>query len=1082
MNTDLAKHDKLMRDAMYLFYGYEVTTEGDSFNVVFHTPEQAIQFCVFVQNALNDIDWSPEVLQDHVAGGDYRTFRGFRIRMGVHSSLAVGARRHENTDRMYYAGSADTVAKALCNAANGGQILISGSTLADVGTIETIAGGEYSNMSSRYRYALHWAGNALRRAGRCLMRRGRGAPRDLSFHIVHLGAHFLDIVSSHEEQQGRSHKDTDSDTNRSSGSTSGSFLSKHQQKLKQKDSLSKKVKATLSSGNDRNQSWETDTMRWRELLENGKHEVIEIVPNSLSDREFGPIRTVRQVTASYKETPSGTVTFGFTYIEGAKALCQWNEALFRDALELHNRTIRAALAEFAGYEVRELDGQFLLAFGSSLRAVQCALACQKALVRLHWDSQLLQHSAACKKVVGGSVAFRGLRVQIGLCTGPVVERKPCRRTGRAEYFGSVLNKAARLAAVTHGGQVLASQSTIARLSPDNIQSLGLSLSDKGHHRLKGMQMPEHVYEVTDHATFARKFPGLKLNKEQEMSDRFVSFATARGREGEGSSGAGEIERGRTPSSSFDATRSEVIEDAGMKGSSRSAVLIDRPLQPENFDELHEPGNSDNDNQNGHVLAATASHKSAKSDKESSRTGAPLQRDRLRMPVLICDDCAVQQAVLQQCLKRMGFRNISTVSTATAALEELFSSEVPYRLAIFDVHTDEIDGLTACRLVRQRIHIDTQPTILLISADPQISIERAYADGADGFLQKPVVKSSLEAMLAQEKEHLLLFTDQEATLDDSASTAANGQKSSAQPMRNARKGSNKTALHSASEESTTFALIAKPSLSWLGAGIKSRLENAGHIVIVIELNASLSASLHEAVSHASVVSFDGLSWPLEQEFDGFWTSCASAVLQAVQGPSLLSMILPAGIDACASFTLALLRAGFERVHQVPSDCRQGKADSPSDVVEVLYKKLEGDALTANLNFQLDCFVEACEIADEIVQITSVHNGTLQYVNPAFTLATGFQEQEALGQAAEAFCSEENNIEVLNGMSKMLSEGKVWNGSYTGRRKGGYNFAKVGSISARTGAFHIEVMRDFVAHNSTKASISNSQQSSVDKSRD
>lgn len=97
MNKDLALHDKLIRETMEIFFGYELLTEGDSFKLAFHRPQQAIQFCVYVQEKLMEQPWSEGICKCMDDGDD--NFRGLRIRMGVHSAVALNANRHSSTVR-----------------------------------------------------------------------------------------------------------------------------------------------------------------------------------------------------------------------------------------------------------------------------------------------------------------------------------------------------------------------------------------------------------------------------------------------------------------------------------------------------------------------------------------------------------------------------------------------------------------------------------------------------------------------------------------------------------------------------------------------------------------------------------------------------------------------------------------------------------------------------------------------------------------------------------------------------------------------------------------------------------------------
>ncbi len=71
-------------------------------------------------------------------------------------------------------------------------------------------------------------------------------------------------------------------------------------------------------------------------------------------------------------------------------------------------------------------------------------------------------------------------------------------TGEAElrdgdYYGSHVNRAARLMAIGHGGQVLVSGFTASLL--DDALASGISLRDLGEHTLRGLDRPEHVFQL-----------------------------------------------------------------------------------------------------------------------------------------------------------------------------------------------------------------------------------------------------------------------------------------------------------------------------------------------------------------------------------------------------------------------------------------------------------------------------------------------------------------------------------------------------------------------------------------------------------
>jgi hypothetical protein len=78
--------------------------------------------------------------------------------------------------------------------------------------------------------------------------------------------------------------------------------------------------------------------------------------------------------------PDGTVTIMFSDIEGSTAM---NERLgdrrWLELLREHNVVIREKVNAYGGFEVKSAGDGFMLAFQSARRALECAIAIQKAL-------------------------------------------------------------------------------------------------------------------------------------------------------------------------------------------------------------------------------------------------------------------------------------------------------------------------------------------------------------------------------------------------------------------------------------------------------------------------------------------------------------------------------------------------------------------------------------------------------------------------------------------------------------------------------------------------------------------------------
>src|SRR5215212_8155357 len=168
------------------------------------------------------------------------------------------------------------------------------------------------------------------------------------------------------------------------------------------------------------------------------------------------------------ELPSGTVTFLFTDIEGSSARWEGHPEAMRVALARHDALVRAPIVEHHGHVVKTMGDAFHAAFARATDAVLAALDAQRQLQAEPWGET------------------GPLRVRMALHTGAAEERD-------GDYYGPALNRAARLVAIGHGGQVLLSD-VVAGLVRD-VMPAGVSPRDLGEHRLKDLSRPERVHEV-----------------------------------------------------------------------------------------------------------------------------------------------------------------------------------------------------------------------------------------------------------------------------------------------------------------------------------------------------------------------------------------------------------------------------------------------------------------------------------------------------------------------------------------------------------------------------------------------------------
>ena len=170
--------------------------------------------------------------------------------------------------------------------------------------------------------------------------------------------------------------------------------------------------------------------------------------------------------------PAGTLTFLFTDIEGSTKLqTELGTDRYQDVLETHTRILRDAFKD-GGVEIRVEGDALFVVFPVAAKAVRATAAAQRALA-----AATFPHGAT-------------VRVRMGMHTG---EGRPATADAGADYVGIDVNRAARVAAAGHGGQVLLTDATATLARPD--LGDGVSIRDLGEFRLKDLATPEHLFQL-----------------------------------------------------------------------------------------------------------------------------------------------------------------------------------------------------------------------------------------------------------------------------------------------------------------------------------------------------------------------------------------------------------------------------------------------------------------------------------------------------------------------------------------------------------------------------------------------------------
>ena len=182
-----------------------------------------------------------------------------------------------------------------------------------------------------------------------------------------------------------------------------------------------------------------------------------------------PIGT-REASEGQPRLLDGVVTFIFTDVEGSTQMSEESPDLMMRALEQHDEVIGDAVDAHHGVSVKprgEGDSRFLV-FADACDALRAIAQIQTRLASVDW------------------VTPRPMLIRAALHTGTADLQL-------GDYYGSEVNRTARLRAIAHGGQTVMSQSTW-ELVRDRLPD-GVTVRDMGEHGLKDLTGPERVYQL-----------------------------------------------------------------------------------------------------------------------------------------------------------------------------------------------------------------------------------------------------------------------------------------------------------------------------------------------------------------------------------------------------------------------------------------------------------------------------------------------------------------------------------------------------------------------------------------------------------
>ncbi|KAF5337656.1 hypothetical protein D9758_012998 [Tetrapyrgos nigripes] len=222
-------------------------------------------------------------------------------------------------------------------------------------------------------------------------------------------------------------------------------------------------------------------------------------------------RDPRDQFGSEVPAPIGHLALVFTDIRNSTHLWDVNDGM-KTAWRLHNNLLRKLLRLCGGYEVKTEGDAFMCAFPTSLEAVWWCLSVQEELLKEPWPMNLLQcDDGRPIYEPGGRLVTQGLAVRMGIhCGTPLCERDPVNH--RMDYFGPMVNRAARVNGIALGGQIMCSADVMREIRAkvfgdgpstpysdhqtqqaiNSIRQIGVAHFLVGEVKLKGLELPEMV--------------------------------------------------------------------------------------------------------------------------------------------------------------------------------------------------------------------------------------------------------------------------------------------------------------------------------------------------------------------------------------------------------------------------------------------------------------------------------------------------------------------------------------------------------------------------------------------------------------
>eukprot|EP00668_Euglena_longa_P024254 GGOE01030299.1.p1 GENE.GGOE01030299.1~~GGOE01030299.1.p1 ORF type:complete len:766 (-),score=177.99 GGOE01030299.1:1655-3952(-) len=239
---------------------------------------------------------------------------------------------------------------------------------------------------------------------------------------------------------------------------------------------------------------------------------------------WGRHRRTQRDNSKAPRDPNRDICVLFTDIQASTTLWAEVPEVMAPALDVHHTIIRKLIRKYRCYEVKTIGDSFMVACADPIAGVQLSLAIQEALYQHDWESddldKVYRRQTDCHLSHDAyHSCWRGLRVRVGMHYGRAQVTFD-ETTKGYDYYGTVVNAAARIEGAAHGGQVVMSRDVYDQVA-NYCSANNVIVNSLGAVQLRGLSNPLDLIQVLSAHFGDRIFPPLRTEDhggEEEKGD------------------------------------------------------------------------------------------------------------------------------------------------------------------------------------------------------------------------------------------------------------------------------------------------------------------------------------------------------------------------------------------------------------------------------------------------------------------------------------------------------------------------------------------------------------------------------------